>query len=178
MLVHDVLDYWYQQMCIQIRWRGTLSDRIPVKRGTRQGGLTSPLLFNIFYEDIVRELQTYDCGVIIGQNKQNVYCYADNLLIASTTSSGLQQLTDRANTMVSDNGLKFNPNKTECLIVGSNPFTSTPQWNLKWRPLPTRNNLTYLGISLGVSNGQGHVNTRVSKARKSFYCLQGAGVSP
>ena len=170
--------YWYQQMCIQIRWRGTLSDKIPVKCGTRQGGLTSPLLFNIFYEDTVRELQTYDCGVIIGQKKYNVYCYADDLLIASTTSSGLQQLIDRANTMLSDNGLKFNPTKTECLIVGSNLFTSTPQWNLNGVPLPIRNNLMYLGISLGDSNGQGHVNTRVSKARKSFYWLQGPGLNP
>ena len=40
-----------------------MSDKISVNRGTKQGGLISPFIFNIFYEVLITELQT--CNYVV-----------------------------------------------------------------------------------------------------------------
>ena len=62
--------------------------KIRVECGTKQGGLTSPMLFNLFYADLVNKLQSSDCGVRIGKNNFNCVCYADDLLLCSLTVTG------------------------------------------------------------------------------------------
>ena len=42
-----VMYEWYSQLTINIKWRGCYSKEVDVNVGTRQGGLSSPLLFNI-----------------------------------------------------------------------------------------------------------------------------------
>ena len=80
-------------MRIQIRWNNKLSSEISVERGTRQGGLTSPLIFNAFYQDLVQKLQNNSQhGIVINGITYNVFAYADDLLLASTTVTGLQHL--------------------------------------------------------------------------------------
>ena len=49
LLVH----YWYNHMNICIRWGNNLSERIQVTRGTKQGSLSSPFFFNVFYKDLI-----------------------------------------------------------------------------------------------------------------------------
>ena len=47
--------------------------------------------------------------------KFNVFCYTDDNLIASTTASGLQNLINCSDNYITENGLKFDPSKTESL---------------------------------------------------------------
>ena len=84
-------------MSVQIRWANRLGKYIPVIRGTKEGGLFSPFLFNLFYEKLVSDLNSEECGISIGQNHFNVFCYADDLLLCSLTLSGLQKLINVAN---------------------------------------------------------------------------------
>ena len=65
----------------------------------------------------------------------------------------------------------------ECLIVGNNLFTSTPEWYLNGASLSLSDSLTYLGTCLGDQRGQEHVAKRSQKANKAFYTLQGAGLN-
>ena len=81
----------YSRRATIIRW-DSLGKNIEVCKGTRQGGLTSTLLFNLFYKDLIDELSSHEGGISIGSMKFNVFCYADDILIASTTASGLQNL--------------------------------------------------------------------------------------
>jgi hypothetical protein len=85
---------WYSKMTVRIKWNHQLGPPIQVQRGTRQGGLSSPFLFNVFYQDMIAQLSSMDCGVQIAGNRFNTFCYADDVLLASTTPSGLQSLTD------------------------------------------------------------------------------------
>ena len=58
---------WYSQLTINITWRGCYSKDVDVNIGTRQGGLSSPLLFNIFYQDLIDRLSTKHCGISINK---------------------------------------------------------------------------------------------------------------
>ena len=53
---------WYSSMLVLIKWGNNLGSPIPVRRGARQGGLSSPFLFNLFYEDLVHELNSMLMG--------------------------------------------------------------------------------------------------------------------
>jgi hypothetical protein len=168
--------YWYSNMCIHIRWRGQLGHQISVQRGTRQGGLTSPLLFNLFYQTLIEKLSECNTGVIINNITYNIFCYADDLLLASTSVSGLQTLIDIASSYVTDRGLRFNPTKTVCTIKGENPFICEPKWYVNNVPVQNEDHVKYLGSYIGKSNGQLHAQMRASNANKAFYSLQGAGL--
>ena len=169
--------YWYNHMYINVKWKNNLSVNIPVKRGTRQGGLTSSLLFNLFYQDLINELSNCNSGIILGSRKYNVYCYADDLLLSSTTPTGLQNLINIANGNICKNGLRFNPNKTECFIAGKHPFTSTPQWFINDTRLKVVDKLTYLGTTIGDMKGHEQANMRIRAGNKAYYSLQGAGLN-
>ena len=52
----SLLHTWYFNMCIYIRWKSVLSAKINVKRGTKQGSLTSPFIFNLFYQELINDL--------------------------------------------------------------------------------------------------------------------------
>ena len=101
---------WYSDISVRIEWY-TLGKDIQICKGTRQGGLTSPFLFNIFYKDLVDILASHEGGNTIDGVRFNVFVYANDILLTSTTASGLQNLIDSAVGYVLQHGLHFNPNK-------------------------------------------------------------------
>ena len=58
-----MLVYWYRHVNVQIKWGSSLSEPVVVSVGTRQGGLSSPFLFNLFYQDLVEELSSCSGGI-------------------------------------------------------------------------------------------------------------------
>ena len=70
-------------------------------------------------------------------------------------------------------GLRFNPNKTSCMIAGENPLTIVPSFYMGSSPLHVVDSISYLGPVLGNKGSHEHVNNRISACRKAFYALQG-----
>ena len=150
-------------MCSHIKWCSLLGEEIPVERGTRQGALTSPILFNLFYEDLINELNQSNYGLTISGHKFNVTCYADDILLCSLTSQGLQCLIDTAENYIKNHGLPFNPAKTECMLFGKCPFHNIPIWTLESQSLKVAPSIKYSGTILSSDNGcsqWNHVNKR------------------
>jgi len=169
--------YWYGRIKARlVIGRHVDAIDVPIRRGTRQGGLTSPMLFNMFYTQLVNTLSNSSHGVIVGKHSYNVFAYADDLLLASTTVSGLQALIDTAVDIISGDGLRFNPHKTVCCTFGQNIYTSEPEWNINGVNLKTQDHVKYLGATLGSNGSELHLQDRISSAQKSFYALQPAGL--
>ena len=122
------------------------------------------------------KLSSLEGGVTIGGQRFNVYFYADDVLLASTTVTGLQNLIDHANNYVTNHRQSFNASKTVCYIHGKNPFTVQPEWIINGQKLQISENTNYLGAILGNKNGTSHCEKRISSCRKSFFALQGAGL--
>ena len=83
---------WYNRLTVQVKWCQKLSTKIDVCIGTRQGVISSPFLFNIFYQDLVEKLSKCSGGILINNDTYNVFCYADDLILTSLSVSGLQEL--------------------------------------------------------------------------------------
>ena len=124
-----ILVYWYRRLVVHIKWNNILSDMIHIHKGTRQGGLSSPFLFNLLYQDMMEELSQMNCGISMGHMTFNACCYADDVILCSVTVTGLQSLIDTANTYITNHGLRFNPSKSMCITFGNSSFRSK-KWNI------------------------------------------------
>ena len=125
-----VMHSWYSRLTIQVKWRGKLSRTFSVCVSTRQGGLSSPFLFIIFYHNLISILSNCTGGITIHNKSYNVFCYADNLIISSLSVSGLQDMINAAKSYIVEHGLNFNPTNTICKIFGTCNFEKTPKLHL------------------------------------------------
>ena len=125
-----------------------MSEPIKICKGTRQRWLSSPFLINFFYQDLVNELSQCTGGININNVSFNVFCYADELMLASLTFSGLQHIIDVANKYITEHRLRFNPSKTECTIFGNCNLAPHLDWMLNSVKLKESDSVNYLGVTL------------------------------
>jgi len=68
---------WYGKTFSVVKWNNTFSHEVCVRSGIRQGGILSPVFFNIYMDSIISSLRT--CG--LGCHFKGVYVgcviYAD-----------------------------------------------------------------------------------------------------
>ena len=80
--IHEwlLLYNWYNKMNAVVKWNGLYSKSFCVTRGTRQGSVLSPYLFNIFINQPLLDLNNCDAGVRISDTLYNSMAYAGDIL--------------------------------------------------------------------------------------------------
>ena len=89
-----LLVYWYRTQNACVRWGTACSEMFTVSNGVRQGGILSPLLFNVYMDGLSELLCRTECGCTMGGRMINHLMYADDLVILSPSAKGLQRLVD------------------------------------------------------------------------------------
>ena len=110
-----VLCYWYQHQSMYVKWGSTLSSKFQVTNGVRQGGVLSPLLFNVYVNEPSELLNKSGIGGNMGGTIINHMLYAANICIVSLSSSGLQQLLNIYHDYCELHDLTFNAKKSMCM---------------------------------------------------------------
>ncbi len=90
----------------------------------------------------------------------NIFGYADDILLASTTITELQVMIDVCTDYVEAHGLNFNASKTNLTIKGKPPFTSEATLLLNGTTLTKENTIKYLGAILGNDGSATHSTTK------------------
>jgi len=145
----DFLSNLYKSSKARARFLDMLSDEFPINRGVRQGCPLSPILFNLFINDILNNCEKY--GVQIGNN----YCcgglFADDIVLIAPSEKKLKIILNRISKWASINEMTFGVQKCATMVVKPNRFTIPPNYReplfyINMNPIPQVSCYTYLGI--------------------------------
>ena len=134
------------QSCVQLP--NGISMPFQSKVGLKQGCNLSPMLFNIFINDLI-EMINENPGdpPMLGQTPVGCLFYADDLVLVSETKEGLQNSLDILHHFTKSWFLEVNLSKTKCLIFEKGGSGNTHgQWMLGEVPVEMCNSYCYLGV--------------------------------
>ena len=106
-------------MCV--KWSHSTSNYFSVANGVRQGGNLSPLLFNVYIDDLLHRVRSLRVGCRIGNSWTNVLAYADDIVLLSPSRAGLQKLVEECELSALSKDIKFNVKKTVCMAFKPQP---------------------------------------------------------
>ena len=176
-----MIESLYENQEAAVRVEGETSEWFNVGKGVRQGCILSPYLFNVYAENIMRnvrsdehryenrdgqEYDTFDSLNIGGQEYPELR-YADDTVLLSTTPEGLEKMIRAVKTHSENQNLFLNAKKTKIMrtdkttratniIIGNDVIEEVPDFD-------------YLG-SLITNNGDGikEVKRRLGMATKKL----------
>lgn len=85
--------------------------------GVRQGDPLSPILFNLVLDFTISELKNTVIGIPMGSSKITIAAYADDLILCSSTTMGMQALLDKACGLLAKSNLRLHGGKTMALSI-------------------------------------------------------------
>ena len=114
--------YWYCNQTFCIRWASIYSQFFNVTNGVRQGGIMSPIFFNVYMNGLSQSLNDSKCGCNINGTFVNHLMYADDSCLIAPSPSGLQKLIKICELYADDNHIIYNEKKTKCMCFKPKSF--------------------------------------------------------
>jgi len=113
----------YRRQRMQVKWGATVSGAFGVENGVKQGGILSPILFNVYMDILLKRLENRGIGCHIGETYLGSLAYADDLTLLSPSLQGLQEMLRECEKFGDEYKVIFNPVKTQCIEFcrGKNP---------------------------------------------------------
>ena len=144
--------------------------------GLKQGCIFSPLLFNLYVNNLPNVYDDTCDPVYIGASPVHCLMWADDCVVMSTTEAGLQRSMDKTTNFFTSLGLSVNVKKTKVLIFNPRGFGPGKFPNLNFfinnRPVEKCDSYTYLGFvfkpSGSVTAGIKELST---KANRAYYSI-------
>ncbi len=144
---------------------------IKPSRGSPQGGVLSPLVWNIIMDSF---LSQYKSGPV------KALGYADDILLyvagkdINVMEEFLQEAMDKVLEWGNLNGLSFNPKKTQMVLFTSKRKLQVPKIKMGDMALELRDSFKYLGVEIHKRlSWNKHVTDRVNKCRGLLFKCKG-----
>ena len=169
----NILISMYDKSCARVRCEGILGDEIHSLCGVLQGGVLSPKLFNEYLSDISEYLDKEN-GIEMDGDHITHILYADDLVLLSNSSAGLQHNIDRLFEFCKDWHLIVNTSKTKIMVLGKAPRNNIDYF-FNDNKIEKVNTYKYLGHVLSNkknihSDMQDYIINQANKAIFSLRC--------
>ena len=105
--------YCHQFYCVN--WNHNESAPFPVFNGVRQGAICSPVLFCVYFDELLIRLEAAKAGCYVGNYYLGALCYADDLTLLAPTASAMRTLLTISEEYASERAMTFNADKSKCI---------------------------------------------------------------
>lgn len=164
----------YSEVFFRVKLPGGLTESFSSIRGVKQGCVLSPLLFNLFVGDLPAIFDQTCDPVSLHNTDISCLMFADDLVILSTTSTGLQTALDKLDSYCTKWGLCLNMNKTKVMIFNkSGHLLKNYRFTINNQPIEIATSYMYLGIVFSICGSfTKAVEHLLNQANKALFKLK------
>ena len=122
-IVIRVLIFIYEEQEGCVKLVGVRSATFKLTNGTRQGSVLSPVLFAVYLDGLLVELQTLGVGCHVAGVWFGAACYADDLILLAPTRTALAMMLEICDKYAASHNLEFSTDpdpaksKSKCLFM-------------------------------------------------------------
>ncbi|MEW8547754.1 MAG: reverse transcriptase family protein, partial [Candidatus Thiodiazotropha sp.] len=164
-----------------VKWEGSTSQGFSVYQGVRQGGILSTDLYKLYGNDQLDRIQRMGVGSYIGDICCAAPTTADDMALGASSLDALQCLVTTA---VDNSKLEkyiLQPTKSVILAAVTHGRKSREchldiNISMDGEKMPVVSEAMHLGILRSADSQQSTVTLNIEKARRTTYCLMGAGL--
>ena len=113
-IIRILLDGFIKQK-IRTSWDNITSSTFSCSNGLRQGGVASPILFSIYFDELLKSLAHSGVGCYIGHQFAGAVAYADDMTLIAPTVQSLQAMLNVCQEFSTAYNVQFNESKTMCI---------------------------------------------------------------
>ena len=146
-----------------------LTEPAQLGRGSRQGGILSTIIYNVYSQFMINEaLENNKDGVVISGSKVPSIRFADDKAMISNSNAGLQRIMDSLNDAGKRYGMKINLKKTKVMRI-THLKNRTMKIIVEGKVLEVVQEFKYLG-SIITNDGRCETDKRrrIARAKASF----------
>lgn len=142
----------YSSVQCCVRWGAKVSDFFDCSHGVKQGCLLSPIIFSLLISkvaDFVRRKGKHGIQLLPGFDEIFLLLFADDIVLLSSTPSGLQNQINSLESVSKTLGLTVNLDKTKTMVFRKGGHLSAAEkWTYGNKEIETVNSYKYLGFTL------------------------------
>jgi hypothetical protein len=106
----------YLFQATRVSWNGCNSQCVKVANGVRQGAVLSPVLFCIYFDELIHELEAAKYGCYIGFCFVGVLAYADDLVLLAPSANATRKMLKICDEFGERYSVVFNADKSKCIL--------------------------------------------------------------
>ena len=171
--VNNFIKKWYTNLiCHRLAYSEVKGNKLAVSpsRGTPQGGVLSPLMWNLAIQDLLDQLEK-------GAPKPTGFADDICITLIGIDPGSLQELMqntlNKVVTWGNKAGLTFNPGKTQIMVVTNKKKVSLNKLHISGTEIEYVENATYLGLTLNNRlNWAENIKQKCCRAKKALHAVK------
>ena len=165
----------YNHYKIHIKLQNGLTQSFKTNVGLKQGCVLSPLLFNLFINDLPAEFNDIACKpVTLYNEKISCLMYADDLILMATEAGGLQKCLDKLDEYCKRWKLDVNIEKTKIIIFNkTGKLIKSVKFTMRGQEMETVREYKYLGVVFDISGSVTKITKNLrERAMKAIFKIR------